>query len=83
MGKNQTVRALNGIRRMLERQNELSFDFAIALKKAIQAVNRQPNFSLLGRRGGNITKGLHSKDYYRRIGRLGGRPRIKHSDASR
>jgi len=47
------------------------------MKYAIQAIRRLPNFQTLGRKGGLATKATHKPDYFRRIGKLGGRSKKK------
>jgi hypothetical protein len=48
-----------------------------ALKYGIQVIHCQPDFQKLGRKGGLATKAAHKPDYFRRIGKLGGRPSKK------
>jgi hypothetical protein len=44
-----------------------------ALKYAVQAIQGRPDFQTLGQKGGLATKATHKPDYFRRIGKLGGR----------
>jgi len=56
-----------------------TLDERAALEVAIDALKRQPDFQNIGRKGGLATKATHSPEYFRRIGKLGGRPKKKHN----
>lgn len=50
---------------------------AEAIRAGIEALNRQPDFQKVGRKGGLATKASHGPEYFRRIGKLGGRTKKK------
>lgn len=54
-----------------------------ALQLAILAVQKQPNFARLGKKGGESTKKKYGVAHLRRVGKLGGRPRKKRDETKR
>lgn len=70
------VNEVISILRNLQR-GRITPDECSALEMAIFILERQPNFQKLGRKGGLATKATHKPNYFRRIGKLGGRPKHK------
>jgi hypothetical protein len=52
-----------------------AFEQEDALRIAIKTLQGLPDFGKLGRKGGLATKASHGPEYFRRIGKLGGRPK--------
>ena len=50
---------------------------AEAIRTGIEALKHLPDFQKIGRKGGLATKATHDPEYFRRIGKLGGRPAKK------
>ena len=69
-----TIKELISILRNLQRKT-ITPDECSSLEMAIDILERQPDFQQLGRKGGLATKAAHKPDYFRRIGKLGGRPK--------
>ena len=67
-----TIKELISILRNLQRKT-ITPDECSALEMAIHILLRLPDFHKLGRKGGLATKATHKSDYFRRIGKLGGR----------
>lgn len=70
------TRELIAILRNLQR-GKITPDKCTALEMAIDILEGLPDFEKLGRKGGLATKATHKPDYFRRIGKLGGRAKKK------
>jgi hypothetical protein len=76
-----TIKELISILRNLQRK-AITPDECSSLEMAIHILLRQPDFQKLGRKGGLATKAAHKPDYFRRIGKLGGRRKKQNGNPS-